>query len=62
MSIKEICDKYGISHRQLGILMGYSGDHIQHLNTGKSLMTEDFKASLEEKEKLLAQGSINIPK
>lgn len=59
--IKAICDKYDISHRQLGILMGYHTATIQKINTGKYSLTPHFEILLDSIEKGLANGDIKIP-
>lgn len=61
-TIKAICKKYKISHRQLAILMGYHRDTIQKVNTGKRKMTAHFSMILESVERSLKNGDIKIPK
>ena len=61
ITIKFVCKKYKLSHRALGILMGYHRDHIQGVNTGRYKITDRFKTSLERTEKLLKYGDIKIP-
>lgn len=60
-TIKEICDKYHLSHRQLGILMGYHRQHIQKIGVGKRRMTDRFATRLEEIASCLRNGNVKIP-
>ncbi len=60
--IKALCDKYDLSHRQLGILMGYHQDTIQKVNVGKRNMTAHFATVLENIELALKSGDAKIPR
>jgi len=60
--LKTLCEKYGLSHRQLGILMGYHRDTIQKVRTGKYPMTARFAHILGNVTSCLKNGDIKIPK
>lgn len=59
--IKEICDKYGITHRVLGIMTGYSESHIQKVATGKRPIIPRLEHFLDGIIKGLEHGDIKIP-
>ena len=60
--IKEICEKYKISHRKIAILTGFSIEHVQRVNTGKRRLTKVFERSLINLEICLENKFIEIPK
>ena len=60
--IKALCDKYDLCYRQLGIILGYSKDHIYRLATGRRNITPHFAIALARTEKDLKNGDIKIPK
>jgi len=60
--IKALCDKYGMSHRQLGLLTGYHRDTIQKINTGIYNITPHLAILLAHIERELKNGDVKIPK
>lgn len=59
--IKALREKYSLTQKQLGILIGYSRDQIYRLESGKRQITPHFEVSLENVDKSLRNGDAKIP-
>jgi DNA-binding XRE family transcriptional regulator len=61
LKILKIRDKYSLSQRQLGILLGCSNLSIYRLENGLRKVTRFFLSALSHVEHRLENGSVKIP-